>query len=84
MTINREIMKYSNKYLYHVVLVGSFAIAVYFIPSLQNVAAQYLDQIWLQKVASYVAAYLLAIYAIPEIVFFGYKAYLSNKRNSRE
>jgi uncharacterized membrane protein required for colicin V production len=59
----------NNKIIYHIILFACFVVAILLIPYVSDFLTQYIQNAILLKAASYVVAYVGAIYILPEIAF---------------
>lgn len=67
-----------NRWLYHIILFGAFIISIKIIPWLAIQVAKYIENVTMQMWASWLLAYVLAIYIFPELGFMLYKAFSEN------
>lgn len=68
-----------NKWVYHVILLIGFVVAVKILPFINDQVTRFTDNIWLQQGSSWLLAYVAAVYILPELGFMLYKALTENK-----
>ena len=67
---NREYVLITNKPLYHLIMFLSFFVAIKLFPWFETFASKYVTQNLMLTMASYLLAYLAAVYILPEVCFF--------------
>lgn len=77
---NRAFVAYHSYAIYLLLEFASFVLAVYLIPYLQPLSVQYIPEAyaWARVIAVWLAAYLLALTILPEILCAIYKAIMLN------
>jgi hypothetical protein len=80
LTQNRDFVAVNNRFIFYILHFASFVLAVYLIPYMQPLAAQYIPDAysWSRLFATWLAAYILALIILPELLCMIYKAIMLN------